>query len=348
MALTPENLKKIELEITSNCNAACPGCARTLNPDKLEINEFGLGDVKRIFDCASKIENKNFKLCGVLGDPIINQDCLEIVEYLLENGGLIEISTNGSLRSTEWWKQLGNLASYYKNCLKVHFCIDGHRETNHIYRIHTNFEKIEKNITTFCEFAPPYSSTWVFIVFDHNEKELEIAKKHAEKLNLKFATRTGMRNSYYNWVAKINKSSQLITVSSRYEHSKKESVDALVNFIDSKNKDKEKEKEIISSVTCKLIHQREVFIASDLSVWPCCFLWDSYFKNKEAIREKLSIFTPGWNNLRYSSLEQILSHEWFEKLLEESWQTSHPLHFDRCIKTCGYKQAYHNEIKYES
>ena len=36
-----DSIKKVELEITSNCNAACPGCARTQNSDILEIHSFG-------------------------------------------------------------------------------------------------------------------------------------------------------------------------------------------------------------------------------------------------------------------------------------------------------------------
>ena len=35
-----DDILKIELEITSDCNAACPGCARTQNPDILEIRSF--------------------------------------------------------------------------------------------------------------------------------------------------------------------------------------------------------------------------------------------------------------------------------------------------------------------
>lgn len=340
-------LQKIELEITSNCNAACPGCARTLNKDKLEICEYGIKEVKEIFDTKKKIQNKNFKLCGVLGDPVINKDCLEITEYILKNKGSVEISTNASLRSVNWWYKMGELANNYKNNLKVHFCIDGHKNTNHIYRVNTNFEKIEKNLEAFCENAPKYSSSWIFIVFDHNEKDLDTAKKHAQRLGLNFATRTGMRNSYYDWITKIKKQEKKILVSKKHEHSKKNLVQKIFNFIESKDKDEQIEKQLISTVKCKFIHQNEIFIASDLSVWPCCFLWDSYFKNKESIREKLDIFDNGWNNLKYNTLEHILSHEWFQKLLEESWQTQHPLHFDRCLQTCGYNQAYHNEINYE-
>ena len=37
-------IKKVELEITSDCNAACPGCARTLNKDLLQIQSFTFED----------------------------------------------------------------------------------------------------------------------------------------------------------------------------------------------------------------------------------------------------------------------------------------------------------------
>ena len=45
-------LRKVELEITSDCNAACPGCARTLNKDLLTIQSFTFEDLKRIFPPA--------------------------------------------------------------------------------------------------------------------------------------------------------------------------------------------------------------------------------------------------------------------------------------------------------
>ena len=69
---------KVELEITSDCNAACPGCARTLNKDKLEINSFSLTDLQRIFP-TQDYTGYEFKFCGVLGDPIVNPDFLDMV-----------------------------------------------------------------------------------------------------------------------------------------------------------------------------------------------------------------------------------------------------------------------------
>jgi hypothetical protein len=64
-----DNITKIELEITSICNASCPGCARTQNPDILEINSFTVDDLKRMFPTPRYIKDKRFKFCGVL--PIL-------------------------------------------------------------------------------------------------------------------------------------------------------------------------------------------------------------------------------------------------------------------------------------
>jgi hypothetical protein len=103
---------------------------------------------------------------------------------------------------------------------------------------------------------------------------------------------------------------------------------------------------ILKSITCKYIHEGEIFLSHDLRVWPCCFLWDSYFKDKENIVQKLNVFGDKWNSLKHNNLEDILNHIWFKELLDISWDPENPLHLTRCIKTCALNKAYHNEIKY--
>jgi MoaA/NifB/PqqE/SkfB family radical SAM enzyme len=345
-------IKKVELEITSDCNAACPGCARTLNKNLLQINAFTFEDLKRMFP-AGNYNGVEFKFCGVLGDPIVNPDCLKMIEWLVYNGGYCEISTNGGYNTVEWWNRLGQVAAAYPGKLHIHFCIDGHKETNHIYRVNTKWNTIERNIAAFAETAPEKHATWVYIVFDHNEHELETAKTHAGVLGFEFATRTGMRNSYHNWIAQLgkkdNRVKKTITTTGNKEHSKKDVVKSLDDFIKnykSNNADKTETKEIINSIVCKYIHEGEIFIANNLTMWPCCFLWDSAFKNSENIIEKLEIFEPNWNSLKHHSIAKIQQHPWFRGLLAASWDPNHELHFSRCIRTCAKNKAYHNEIKY--
>lgn len=346
------NLKKIELEITNNCNAACPGCTRTQNLNLIKNNSFTYADFKSIFS-NHDYTGTEFKFCGVLGDPAMNEDCADMVEHVLKLGGRCEISTNGGVQPASWWEKLGNIASTYPGLLDVHFCIDGHATTNHIYRINTKWSVIERNIESYAKTAPINHATWVYILFDHNEADLEKAKNHAKQLGFKFALRTGMRNSYYTWISKANpkknNSNVNITTTGIKEHSKVNIVKELDKFIEdykNNNVDENEKIKILNSIVCKYVHEDEIFIANDLTMWPCCFLWDAAFKDRENIIKKLNVFEPDWNSLRYHSIEEIRNHPWFKNLLKESWDPAHFLHFNRCIKTCAKNKAYHNEINY--
>jgi len=280
-----------------------------------------------------------------------------MVDYLVTNGAYCELSTNGGYQTAQWWKSLGAIANDYPGRLHIHFCVDGHKETNHIYRVNTKFDVIERNMQAFSSVAPKENASWIYIVFDHNEHELEIAKQHAKELGFKFATRTGMRNSYDDWVAtlkrkqnkKIVEEKKTITTTGEKEHSKVKTVKELDKFIEEYQNtkvDESKIKEITDSIVCKYIHEGEIFIASDLTMWPCCFLWDSAFKNKEGILDKLSNFDPNWNSLKVHSIQEVMKHPWYQKLLKASWHPYHGMHLPRCIKTCAKNKAYHNEINY--
>ena len=115
-------LKKVELEITSACNALCPGCARTdeLKKGKLNITSFSLDDLKRIFPPAN-YDGVEFKFCGVLGDPAIHPQFADMLEYLLENQGMISISTNGAVGTADMWTRLGHMCAKYQNKFHLHW-----------------------------------------------------------------------------------------------------------------------------------------------------------------------------------------------------------------------------------
>lgn len=383
-----DNIKKIELEITSNCNAACPGCARTLHSDLVKINSLTLADIKTWFPTRRFIEGKEFKFCGVLGDPAYNAECLGMVEYLTSNGGFCQLSTNGGIQPAEWWYKLGELSKETR-LVDINFCIDGHKETNHIYRVNTVFDVIARNMKAYADGGAGHASAaWVYIVFDHNEHEQSIAEKHARSLGFRFAIRTGMRNSMNSWVAQIKKKdaetkkivteTKVITTTGSKEHEKKDEVEKIAKFIEGYTglkapdshrvaipkketiPDKPKmpakfvpviddtiKNEVVSSIKCKLIHEGEIFIASNKTMWPCCFLWDSAFKESsvDKIKEKLAEYGDNWNSLEKQSVDQVLQHPWFDVILRQSWDPLHEKHVFRCIKTCAYNKAYQNIIK---
>ena len=83
---TAQSIRRVHLELTERCNAACPLCLRT-NPDGLSTHpyiqnaELLLDDIQRIFHETFKIQLVAVHLCGNYGDPIVARDCLEIADY---------------------------------------------------------------------------------------------------------------------------------------------------------------------------------------------------------------------------------------------------------------------------
>ena len=55
----------------------------------------------------------------------------------------------------------------------------------------------------------------------------------------------------------------------------------------------------------------------------------------------------GWNSLRDKSINEVMQHPWFDKILTDSWDPNHSKHLTRCIRTCAYNKAYHNELNIE-
>lgn len=186
-------LKRVEIELTSHCNASCPGCARTQL--LAENSSFPLChlDEKVLFDRFSKIHIKNFhvKLCGVLGDPLIHPRILDIIKWFLVQGYNTQISTNASLRSEDFWYEIGMLSAKTKR-LRIMFAVDGLEDTNPIYRINTNFQMIIRNMKAYSKAKG--LGRWIFIEFDHNFHQKDQARKMALSMNMDFYVRRATRN----------------------------------------------------------------------------------------------------------------------------------------------------------
>jgi MoaA/NifB/PqqE/SkfB family radical SAM enzyme len=93
-------------------------------------------------------------------------------------------NTNGSLRNPAWWSRLGavmreeqNLGNY---CT---FSLDGLEDTNHLYRRNTNWKKIMENAQAFIDAGG--IAHWDFIVFEHNEHQVDEARELAIKMGFK-------------------------------------------------------------------------------------------------------------------------------------------------------------------
>ena len=75
----------IEIELSSLCNAKCSGCMRTILDERGEYylkDNLNISEIQDWFDKMDLTKTK-IKMCGVLGDPIINPDLVEIIFYFL-------------------------------------------------------------------------------------------------------------------------------------------------------------------------------------------------------------------------------------------------------------------------
>ena len=176
-------IKTIHLEITDKCNAACPMCARNINGGEdnpqLPGTELSLDDVKKIFTPGFVAQLDRMYMCGNYGDPIVARDTLEVFEYFRNNNAKINLSmhTNGSAKKPEWWARL---AEVLRPKGHVIFGIDGLEDTNHLYRQNTVWNRIMSNAQAF--IAAGGRARWDYIVFAHNEHQVEQAERLSEKM----------------------------------------------------------------------------------------------------------------------------------------------------------------------
>lgn len=330
------DIDNYELEISSDCNAECPLCRRTnLKMPLRGNNNILLADIKKIFTTENLIKGKEFKLCGVLGDPILNPECIEICQFLSDSGARkIALSTNGGYNTPEWWKKLGSIPN-----VQVDFSVDGFEETNHIYRVNVKWSTLVRNMQAYSETGA--RATWVFIPFAHNEHDYDNAKKLATQLGFRFIRRTSGRNELNNVKHKSKKMDKEveITGSQKFQHSNINQVKEIIKNKDNKNYIDQ----IASTVKCKHLNSPELYIGADMTLWPCCFLYDEHSrKNQKRSQVIPDYIDSDFNSLKKYTISEILNNEFF-KTLEQRWFASHPDHLFRCVKSCGKNATYMNK-----
>lgn len=151
-----------------------------LRPD-LELGEISFDQFKSWFSPLFLQQQILILFCGVHGDPCIAHDTLEITEYIIQNNPKTNIlfNTNGGMRNPEWWSKLGTLLKDNPDNW-VTFSIDGLADTNHLYRRNVKWDKVMANVKAF--IAAGGRAHWDYLIFKHNEHQIEEAQKLASEL----------------------------------------------------------------------------------------------------------------------------------------------------------------------
>jgi len=172
-----KNVDEFQLEVTGYCNAACPQCPRNLNGDienpYLTKEHLPREIIDKAFTPALTKQLRQVFFCGNYGDPIMHPHLLDIMRDFMRKNPDIQIymHTNGGARTPKWWAELAEVIGPNG---RVGFNIDGLKDTNHIYRCNTDFDKILNNAESFIRAGG--RAEWNYIVFKHNEHQVDEAQ----------------------------------------------------------------------------------------------------------------------------------------------------------------------------
>ena len=173
------------IEITNRCTLACSECARTGNPwVRANLTDLPVEVLARVFppERAAEFAGLHVNLCGSHGDCIYHRNFHAVLRQLKRAGIKVGMETNGSYRQAKWWAETCAILGEGDT---INFSVDGLADTNHIYRVNARWDDIEAAMR-YC--APRVHTSWKFIVFRHNEHQVEEARALAEAIGVRQIT----------------------------------------------------------------------------------------------------------------------------------------------------------------
>jgi len=331
------NAKILQLELSSMCNALCLGCHRTetinFNETKKVIPKkqlVKLETFEKLLKSKTMSTLTDLEFCGTIDDPLMHPDFDKFLSTAskINKDFVTSVHTNGSLRSPEYFKKIGKELLKFPNH-SLHFSIDGLRNTNHIYRQKTDFDKIIENAKAAIDSGARV--IWQYLIFPWNEHQVDQAEELAYKMGFK---------SFHK----------------RYDLSHISETETPESVVVKKAKNKplpdddfepkdytEKEK---LEISCHSLERKMYFMGYDSKIWPCCFLHNGYFMNHGMYNHMTDRINKNYgdnfNNLEYYTMDEIVKHEFFQNDLIKSFEAKVGEgkcdKIKRCADTCTVKR----------
>lgn len=326
-----KNIRRVHLEISTRCNAACPECPRNFRGvdivDTYPICDMSLEQAQKIFTVPFLVQLEQLLINGNYGDFITAHNGLEIVEYFLTANPQLKIiiSTNGSGRP-HIWNQLGKLG------IEVKFRLDGLEDTHHLYRQYTDFNLIIENAVKFIQAGG--NATWAMIRFAHNEHQIETARALSKSLGFK---QFELIDAGRNTTPVFNRDKKLTHIIGNYIGSIDYDIlyDQYQQYISDPDITLKKIKIIENKIDCYSKKNQEIYISANGEVYPCCWL-GFYPLNKQGNPSTFQLRPLIKEN---NALEYGIEHAivWFNEI-ESTWSnTVLDGKIYTCNETCGIK-----------
>jgi MoaA/NifB/PqqE/SkfB family radical SAM enzyme len=198
----------------------------------------------------------------------------------------------------------------------VRFSIDGLEDTHKLYRQGANFNKIINHAKAYIDAGG--KAIWDYLVFGHNEHQIEEARKMANDLGFKefIVKKTGRFFSNLQLENKdehcgITKPKNKENLNKAYEKTTLliEKYGSMENYLNR------------CDILCKAIKKKEIFISAEGLVFPCCWLGDQLYK--WFLPEKS---TPIWKLFEKDEIDinknkiQDIFNSGFFKRISDTWE----------------------------
>lgn len=334
-----EDIRMVHLEVTERCQAGCPMCGRFdgrggLNRHLTEAS-LSLEDFKRIFDDEFISKLQRLWMCGNFGDPIVAPDTMAIFEHLRDRNFKMQLDmfTNGGAKPKEWWRDLASLLTPETRS-KVVFAIDGLEDTNHLYRRGVKWGKVIESVEAFVGAGG--APEWHYLVFKHNEHQIEEARSLAKslgfkKFRVKKTTRFDDSKTYEN--LELPKDASLRNDKYDFLVGIKNTYGSYDQFLDK------------TPIKCMVKDERSVYVSARGELFPCCWLgYDPYGHHvNDPTKSGLFKYIKDFDaiNALKRPMKDIFDSGYFDRI-EDSWTIESVAEgrVKTCAKTCSLNNFY--------
>ena len=319
-----KEIDTVEFDLNTVCNSYCPPCHRYTVQDgelfhnpyvKLGVN-LELDVIERVFENSRITDDCFVDLVGLVGEPIAHPKFMEIVDIIYKHrpNAAINLHTNGGLRTEKMFYDLGKKFNKHS---WIKFSLDGLEDTNGIYRIGVDYNKVVANMRAFIDGGG--RAIWKFVTFKWNEHQVE----QAEALSKEY----GCYKFQQDW--DVNDQDIDIFMAAAQKKINKKTASRVADFIEVPENRSRKIKD-------KCFSYKKIYVNAHGYVIPCCMFNGSF--TYESMREQTLNFIKEdrgeyWNSLYHNDLESIMSDTWWQKL-KDSFESG-PC--DICVSQCGVK-----------
>jgi MoaA/NifB/PqqE/SkfB family radical SAM enzyme len=322
------------IELTDKCNAGCPMCPRTdalnfckPNREKVFNVELTLDDFRQHFTDEFCGRTSEIVFGGAYGDPLAASQLLEIADHLTARGVRLAVATNGGLRKPDWWRRLGEVMKRTGSRLELH--IDGLADTNPLYRVKTNYDRIIQNAEAY--IATGARAEWHFIIFRHNQHQIDEAFRLSREMGFAQFTLidtirfSGGDRYEYRMPGGETRHLEMPTVKAADFQTSGEGVAVIERPLQAVGDNPTEAG--TNGIDCKSAANNQPYISAHGQVSACCWVTGS---DEEAAFFKSHGLAPERYNIRNRPLQEILQDEPFAALYARAWSAD-------SLKTCRHK-----------